>query len=73
MLTTGIVGEAVGASVAVADAVTIGVVGVGGIMAGISVASDAAAGTCSGVGLFAIPNRIATIVERITTAERIPP
>jgi hypothetical protein len=78
VLTTDFVGEAVGAGVVVADAVTIGVIigsaaGVGGIMAGISVASEAAAGTCSGVGLFAIPNRIATIAERITTAERIPP
>ena len=67
VLTTDIAGEAVGAGVVVANAA-----GVGGIMAGISVASVAAAGTRSGVGLFAIPNTIATIAERITTAERIP-
>ena len=77
VLTTDIVGEAVGAGVVVANAAGVGVVvgnvaGVGGIMAGISVASVAAAGTRSGVGLFAIPNTIATIAERITTAERIP-
>ena len=77
VLTTDIVGEAVGAGVVVADAVTIGVVvgnaaGVGTIIAGISVASVTAAGTCSGVGLFASPNTIAATAERITTAERIP-
>jgi hypothetical protein len=78
VLTTDAVGEAVGAGVVVTDAVTVGVgvgnaAGVAAIMVGISVASEAAAGTCSGVGLFAIPNRIATIAERITTAERSPP
>ena len=72
VLTTDIVGEAAGADVVVANAAGIGVVvanavGVGRIMAGISVSSVAAAGTRSGVGLFAIPNTIAT------TAERIPP
>jgi len=77
VLTTDIAGEAVGAGVVVANAAGVGVVvgnaaGVGGIMAGISAASVAAAGTRSGVGLFAIPNTIATIAERITTAERIP-
>ena len=55
-----------------ANAAGVGVVvgnaaGVGGIIAGICVASVAAAGTCWGVGLFAIPNTIATTAERIPT------
>ena len=72
VLTTDLVGEAVGAGVVVANAAGIGVVvgnavGVGRIMAGISVSFVAAAGTRSGVGLFAIPNTIATTAETIPT------
>ena len=77
VLRTDIVGEAVGAGVIVANAAGVCVVVgnavcVGTIIAGISVASVAAAGTCSGVGLFASPNTIAATAERITAAERIP-
>jgi len=68
LLRADIVGGAVGAGVIVANAVGVGVVvgnaaGVGTIIAGISVASVAAAGTCSGVGLFASPNTIAATAE----------
>jgi hypothetical protein len=62
VLTTDIVGEAVGVVVVVGNAA-----GVGGITAGVSVAFVAAAGTCSGVGLFAIANTIATTAEKIPT------
>ena len=77
LLTADLVGEAVGAGVVVANAAGVGVVvgsaaGVGGTVAGISVACVTAAGVGSGVGLFAIPNTIATTADRITTAERIP-
>jgi len=82
VLTTDIVGEAAGVgvvvsnaagvSVVVSNAAGIGVVvgnaaGVGGITAGVCIASVAAAGTCWGVGLFAIPNTIATTAETIPT------
>lgn len=77
VLTTGIVGEAIGAGVVVAIAADVGVVvgnaaGVGEIMAVTSVASGATADTGSRAGLFAIPNTIATTAERMTIAERIP-
>jgi hypothetical protein len=41
--------------------------GVGGITASVCVASVAAAGTCCGGGLLAIPNTIATTAEKMPT------
>ena len=72
VLTTDIVGEAAGTGVVVSNAAGVGVVvgnaaGVGGITAAICEASVAATGTCWGVGLFAIPNTIATTAEIIPT------
>jgi hypothetical protein len=72
VLTTDIVGEAAGTGVGVSNAAGVSVVvgnaaGVGGIAAGVCVASVAAAGTCWVVGLFAIPNTIATTAEKIPT------
>ena len=72
VLTTDIVGEAAGTGVVVSNAAGVGVVvgnaaGVGGITAAICEAYVAAAGTCWGVGLFAIPNTIATTAEKIPT------
>jgi len=72
VLTTDIVGEAAGTGVVVSNAAGVGVVvgnaaGVGGITAAICEASIAAAGTCRGIGLFVIPNTIATTAEKIPT------
>ena len=72
VLTTDIVGEAAGTGVVVSNDAGVGVVvgnaaGVGGITAAIFEAPVAAAGTCWGVGLFAIPNTIATTAEKIPT------
>jgi hypothetical protein len=72
VLTTDIVGEAAGVGVVVSNGAGVGVVvgnaaDVGGITAGVCVASEATAGTYWGVGLFAIPNTIATTAEKIPT------
>jgi hypothetical protein len=69
VLTADIVAEATGVGVVVCNATGVGVVvgdaaDVGGITAGVSVA---AADTCSEVGLFAIPNTIATTTETVPT------
>jgi hypothetical protein len=72
VLTTDVVGEAAGTGVVVSNAAGVGVAvgnaaGVGVITAAICEASVAAASTCWGVGLFAIPNTIATTAEKIPT------
>jgi pSer/pThr/pTyr-binding forkhead associated (FHA) protein len=82
VLTTDIVGEAAGTVVVVSDAAGVGEIvgnaegvgevvgnaaGVGGITAAICVPSVAAADKWWGVGLFAIPNTIATTAEKIPT------
>jgi hypothetical protein len=71
VLPTDIVGEAAGVGVVVGNAAGVGVIvgdtaGADGITAGVCSAS-VAAGTCCGVGLFAIPNTIATTAEKIPT------
>jgi hypothetical protein len=71
VLTADVVGEAAGVGVVVANAAGVNVIvgitaGADGITAG-GCAASAAAGTCCGVGLFAIPNTIATRAEKIPT------
>jgi hypothetical protein len=72
VLTTDIVGEAVGVGVVVGNTASVGVIvgnaaGVGGITAEVFVASVTAAGICPRVGLFAIPSTIATTAEKNPT------
>jgi hypothetical protein len=67
-----VVGNAAGVGVVVGNAAGVGVVvgnaaGVGRITAVVCAVSVAAAGTCWGIDLFAIPNTIATTAEKIPT------